>query len=119
MPRPARSVTPLPTWIKITKPLLIGQGANDPRVKKAESDQIVKAMQAKDIPVSYVVFPDEGHGFARPENDIAFFAVTEAFLSVHLGGWFQPIAPSELASSSMLIEAGKQWLPGLPAELRR
>lgn len=112
-------VSPLSHVEKIKKPLLIGQGANDPRVKKSESDQIVKAMQAKNIPVSYVVFPDEGHGFARPENDIAFFAVTEAFLSVHLGGWFQPIAPSELAASSMQIEAGKQWLPGLSPDPAR
>jgi dienelactone hydrolase len=53
---------------KINKPLLIWQVANDPRVKQAESDQIVKAMQAKNIPVTYVVYPDEGHGFARPQN---------------------------------------------------
>jgi dipeptidyl aminopeptidase/acylaminoacyl peptidase len=107
-------VSPLTHADKIKKPLLIAQGANDPRVPKKESDQIVKAMQAKKIPVSYVVFPDEGHGFARPENNIAFFAVTEAFLSVHLGGSYQPITDAELKASSMTIEAGKQWLPGLP-----
>jgi dipeptidyl aminopeptidase/acylaminoacyl peptidase len=59
------------------RPLLIGQGANDPRVNVRESDQIVDAMAAKNIPVIYVVFPDEGHGFARPVNSIAFFAITE------------------------------------------
>ncbi len=64
--------------------MLIGQGANDPRVKQAESDQIVKSMQDKKIPVTYVLFPDEGHGFARPENRLAFYAVTEAFLANHL-----------------------------------
>ena len=99
----------------IKVPLLIGQGKNDPRVNIRESDQIVKAMQAKKIPVSYVVFPDEGHGFARAENNVAFFAIMEAFLSVHLGGYFQPISFSELDASSMQIVAGKQWLPGLPA----
>ena len=63
---------------KITKPLLIGQGANDPRVKQAESDQIVKAMRENGKPVEYVLYPDEGHGFARPENRLHFFAVTRA-----------------------------------------
>jgi dipeptidyl aminopeptidase/acylaminoacyl peptidase len=106
-------ISPLTHVARITKPLLIGQGANDPRVTKSESDQIVAAMKAKDIPVSYVVFPDEGHGFNRPENNRAFFAVTEAFLSVHLGGWYQPIDDAEIAASSMVVEAGRQWLPGL------
>src|SRR5262249_39642487 len=62
------SRSPLTFVDKIRRPLLIGQGANDPRVKQAESDQIVKAMQEKKIPVTYVLFPDEGHGFARPAN---------------------------------------------------
>jgi hypothetical protein len=90
-----------------------GLGANDPRVKNSESDQIVAAMQAKDIPVGCVVFPDEGHGFDRPENIRAFFAVAEAFLSVHIGGWYQPIDTAEIAASSMVVEAGRKWLPGL------
>ncbi|MET0341717.1 MAG: S9 family peptidase [Polyangiales bacterium] len=107
-------VSPLTHADKIVRPLLIGQGANDPRVKKSESDQIVKAMNDKRIPVSYVVFPDEGHGFARPENDVAFFAVTEAFLAVHLGGVYQPIQESELSASSLTIEHGRESLPGLP-----
>jgi len=107
-------VSPLTHVAKITKPLLIAHGANDPRVKKSESDQIVAAMKAKRIPVSYVVFPDEGHGFQRPENSRAFIALTEAFLSAHLGGWYEPIDDAELSASSMVIEAGRQWLPGLP-----
>ena len=107
-------VSPLTHVSRITKPLLIGQGANDPRVKKSESDQIVAAMQANGIPVGYVVFPDEGHGFHRPQNNQAFAALMEAFLSVHIGGWYQPIDESELAASSMVIEAGRRWLPGLP-----
>lgn len=109
-------VSPLTHAARITKPLLIGQGANDPRVRKSESDQIVAAMKAKGIPVGYVVFPDEGHGFERPENNQAFVALTEAFLSVHLGGRYEPIDDAELAASSMVIEAGRQWLPGLPDE---
>ncbi|MBA4065998.1 MAG: S9 family peptidase [Isosphaera sp.] len=75
----------------ITKPLLIGQGANDPRVKQAESDQIVEAMRKNGKPVEYVVYPDEGHGFARPENRLHFNAVTEQFLAKHLGGRAEPV----------------------------
>ncbi|MDY3558868.1 S9 family peptidase [Gemmata sp. JC673] len=75
----------------ITKPLLIGQGKNDPRVKVAESDQIVEAMRKNGKPVEYVLYPDEGHGFARPENRLHFFAVTEQFLAKHLGGRAEPV----------------------------
>jgi len=109
-----RAASPLTYVGQIIRPLLIGQGKNDPRVNERESAQIVKAMQEKHIPVSYLLFPDEGHGFARPENNIAFFGVAEAFLSVHLGGFYQPLTKEELAASSMQIAAGKQWLPGLP-----
>ncbi len=109
-------VSPLTHAARITRPLLIGQGANDARVKRSESDQMVAAMQARGVPVSYVVFPDEGHGFQRPENNQAFLALVEAFFSVHIGGWYQPISESELAASSMSIEAGRRWLPGLPAD---
>ena len=93
------------------------QGANDPRVNKDESDQIVKAMQAKNIPVTYVLFPDEGHGFARPENMLAFTAVAEAFLAQHLGGRAEPITAADFAGSSIQIPAGASELRGLPAEL--
>ncbi len=75
----------------ITKPLLIGQGKNDPRVKVAESDQIVEAMRRNGKAVEYVVYPDEGHGFARPENRLHFNAVTEQFLARHLGGRAEPV----------------------------
>ena len=61
-------------------------GANDPRCKQQEADQIVNAMQERGIPVTYVLYPDEGHGFTRPENRMSFNAVTEAFLAKHLGG---------------------------------
>lgn len=83
--------SPLSRVNYITKPLLIGQGANDPRVKVAESDQIVKAMRDNGKPVEYVLYPDEGHGFARPENRLHFFAVTEQFLAKHLGGRAEPV----------------------------
>jgi len=107
-------VSPLTHAAKIERPLLIAQGANDPRVKQAESDQIVRAMQENHRPVSYVVFPDEGHGFARPENNLAFFAATEAFLSAQLGGVYQPISKAELEASSIQIVTGKEWIPGWP-----
>lgn len=101
---------------KIERPLLIGQGANDPRVKQAESDQIVAAMRAKRIPVTYVLFPDEGHGFARPENNKAFNAVTEAFLAQHLGGRYEPIG-KDFAGSSVQVPEGASQVPGLAAAL--
>ncbi|GAC1574974.1 MAG: S9 family peptidase [Candidatus Elarobacter sp.] len=80
------SQSPLHKANEIRVPLLIGQGANDPRVKIAESDQIVAAMRARDLPVTYVVFEDEGHGFARPENNKRFNAAVERFLHDNLLG---------------------------------
>jgi dipeptidyl aminopeptidase/acylaminoacyl peptidase len=106
------SRSPLTFVDRIKRPLLIGQGKNDPRVKQAESDQIVSAMQKKNIPVTYVLFPDEGHGFVRPENNLAFFGVTEAFLAQHLGGRFQPIG-QDFAGSSIQVPVGGEGVPGL------
>ncbi|MDB5310294.1 MAG: dipeptidyl aminopeptidase/acylaminoacyl peptidase [Gemmataceae bacterium] len=83
--------SPLYMADRITKPLLIGQGANDPRVKQAESDQIVEAVRKAKKEVRYVVYPDEGHGFARPENRLHFFAIAEEFLATHLGGRAEPV----------------------------
>ncbi|KLI99314.1 S9 family peptidase [Luteimonas sp. FCS-9] len=108
--------SPLTRADAITKPLLIGQGANDPRVKQAESDQIVEAMTAKAIPVTYVLFPDEGHGFARPENSKAFNAVAEGFLQTCLGGRSQPIG-GDLAGSSITVPTGADGVPGLAEAL--
>jgi len=82
---------------------LIGQGANDPRVKQSESDQIVAAMQKHGIPVTYVVFPDEGHGFAKPTNNIAFNAVAEGFLASVLGGRAEPAGDTVAASSAEIL----------------
>ena len=104
--------SPLTHADRIVKPLLNGQGANDPRVKQAESDQIVAAMQAKNIPVTYVLFPDEGHGFARPENSIAFMAVAENFLSKCLGGKAEPIGGTVKASTAQ-VPHGAEFAPGL------
>jgi dipeptidyl aminopeptidase/acylaminoacyl peptidase len=109
--------SPLSRADQIRKPLLIGQGANDPRVKQAESDQIVQAMKAKNIPVTYVLFPDEGHGFARPENNTAFNAIAEGFLSRCLGGRAQPIG-DDLAGSSITVPEGADGVPGLAAALK-
>ena len=81
--------SPLNSSAKIRTPLLVVQGANDPRVKKAESDQIVIALRDRGFPVEYLVAPDEGHGFARPVNNMAMFAAAEKFLAKHLGGRFQ------------------------------
>lgn len=108
--RLAHERSPLFQADRISKPLLIGQGANDPRVKQAESDQMVAALKAKGIPVGYILFPDEGHGFLRPENKTAFYAVAEAFLARHLGGRSEPIHPGELESSSMQIKEGLEGL---------
>jgi len=83
--------SPLFSADKIRAPLLIGQGANDPRVKVAESEQIVSAMEKNGLPVTYVVYPDEGHGFARPENRTDFMARAEAFLAKCLGGRAEPL----------------------------
>jgi dipeptidyl aminopeptidase/acylaminoacyl peptidase len=98
----------------IRAPLLIGQGANDPRVNQAESDQIVAAMSAKNIPVTYVLFPDEGHGFAKPENNIAFNAIAEQFLSACLGGLSEPVGDA-LKASSATVAHGVDFTPGLKA----
>ena len=108
--------SPLYKADQIKRPLLIGQGANDPRVNVAESEQIVDAMKAKNIPVTYVVFPDEGHGFARPANNIAFNAVAENFLAKCLGGRAEPIGAA-LKASTAKVEHGAEYAPGLAEAL--
>jgi dipeptidyl aminopeptidase/acylaminoacyl peptidase len=109
--------SPLTYADRITKPLLIGQGQNDPRVNVNESAQIVKAMQAKKIPVTYVLYPDEGHGFRRPENNTAFNAVAEEFLADKcLGGRVEPIG-RDFDGSSITVPVGADLLPGLDAAL--
>jgi dipeptidyl aminopeptidase/acylaminoacyl peptidase len=78
--------SPLSRVDDIRIPVLVAQGANDPRVKRAEAEQIVAALRAKGIPHEYLLFEDEGHGLARPENRERFYAAAEAFLAQHLGG---------------------------------
>jgi dipeptidyl aminopeptidase/acylaminoacyl peptidase len=110
--------SPITRVDQIRRPLLIGQGANDPRVKQAESDRIVAAMQEKKIPVTYVLFSDEGHGFARPENNMAFNAVTEAFLARQLGGRFEPIG-KDFEGSTIQVPAGADQVPGVAEALKQ
>jgi dipeptidyl aminopeptidase/acylaminoacyl peptidase len=81
-----KSRSPLFKADQIKKPLLIAQGANDPRVKQSESDQIVQAMRKNHLPVEYLLFSDEGHGFAKPHNRLKFYAAAEDFLAKVLGG---------------------------------
>jgi dipeptidyl aminopeptidase/acylaminoacyl peptidase len=111
-----KEASPLFQAAKIKRPLLIGQGANDPRVNVKESEQIVDALKANNIPVTYVVFPDEGHGFARPATNIAFNAVAENFLAKCLGGRAEPIG-DVLKASTAQVPHGAEFAPGLKEAL--
>ena len=105
-PKDAELVTkasPLNSADRIIRPLLIGQGANDPRVKQAESEQIVAAIERNRGNVIYVVYPDEGHGFARPENRTDFNARAEAFLGTYLGGRVEPMLGTKVAGSTATV----------------
>jgi dipeptidyl aminopeptidase/acylaminoacyl peptidase len=104
--------SPLTYVDRICRPLLIGQGANDPRVRQAESDQIADSMTSRGIPVTYVLYPDEGHGFARPQNNLSFNAIAEAFLAKCLGGRCEPIG-DDFQNSSLQVIAGAEGIPGL------
>jgi len=91
---------------QIDAPLLIIQGAHDPRVKKAESDQIVDALRAKGKPVTYLLANDEGHGFAKPINKLAMYTAVEDFLAEHLAGHREDQIPTEiLAHLDMLVQS--------------
>jgi acylaminoacyl-peptidase len=107
-----RSRSPLYKVDNIKKPMLIAHGANDVRCTVAQADIIVDTMKDKGIPVTYVVFPDEGHGFQRPENNIAFHAIAEAFLAHCLGGRAEPIG-EDFAGSSHEVREGKDLIEGL------
>ncbi len=87
-----KSRSPLFKVDQIKIPMLIAQGANDPRVPKAESEQIVEALKDKGIDYEYMLFEDEGHGFAKPENRLKFYGAAEKFLAKHLGGRYQEAA---------------------------
>jgi len=99
-----QNASPLFKADRIVRPLLIGQGANDPRVKQAESEQIVNAIEKNGGRVSYVLYPDEGHGFARPENRIDFNARAEAFLAQNLGGRAEPIQGDKYPGSTAVVK---------------
>ena len=98
-----QKASPLFRADKITKPLLIGQGANDPRVNVKESEQIVEAIERNKGSVTYVLYPDEGHGFARPENRIDFNARAEKFLGACLGGRVEPMEGERIAGSTAVV----------------
>lgn len=89
-----KSRSPLYKADQIKIPMLIAQGANDPRVPQAESEQIVEALKANNVEYEYMLFEDEGHGFAIPENRLEFYAAAEKFLAKHLGGRFEEEAPA-------------------------
>jgi dipeptidyl aminopeptidase/acylaminoacyl peptidase len=97
---------------QVSKPLLIFHGLNDVRCKVAESESFVAAMQAKNIPGLFVVFPDEGHGVHLPGNAIAETAITEAFLARHLGGQLEPMG-DDLTNSSYEVRAGRDIFDSL------
>ncbi|MFL0357333.1 S9 family peptidase [Erythrobacter sp. GH1-10] len=111
-----KAASPLYKADKITRPLLIAQGANDPRVKQSESDQIVGAMKEAGIPVTYVLYPDEGHGFAKPANNMAFYGIAENFLAECIGGRAEPLG-EVLEPSSAEVPEGAPHVKGLEAAL--
>lgn len=98
-----KKASPLFSADQIIRPLLIGQGANDPRVKQAESEQIVEAIQKHGGGVTYVLYPDEGHGFARPENRMDFNARAEEFLSRYLQGRCEPLKGERIPGSTAVV----------------
>ncbi len=113
--------SPLTHVRKIKTPLMVVQGANDPRVKQAEAEQIVAAMRKNHIPVTYLLAPDEGHGFARPVNNMAQLAASEKFLSKYLGGRYQesmtPEVAKRLQEITVLEKPAQKELPGDPIPL--
>jgi dipeptidyl aminopeptidase/acylaminoacyl peptidase len=114
-----RAQSPLFHASRIDDPLLVIQGANDPRVKQAESDQIVVAMRDLGRPVEYIVAPDEGHGFAGRENRIAMFAAIEKFLAAHLGGRYQADMPADIQQklSAITVDPAAVEMPQIATAL--
>ncbi len=104
--------SPITSVERITKPLLIAHGGNDPQVRRSETDQIVETLQGKGIPVTYVVYPDEGHGITRAGNRLSLFAVIESFLGEHLGGKVQPVG-TDFDESSIKIPVGGEKIAGV------
>jgi dipeptidyl aminopeptidase/acylaminoacyl peptidase len=107
-----RSRSPINFADQTKNPILIGQGTNDSRVPQDQSDSLVKVMVENGAKVTYALFPDEGHGLHRPENSYAFWAITEVFLGVNLGGRYLPIS-DKLEGSSIQVIEGAMYIPGL------
>ena len=111
------SRSPITRMESVQRPLLIAQGANDPRVTQKESDQMVAALAAKKIPVTYVLYADEGHGFARPENGISFYGITENFLGKCLGGRAEAL--TTFPGAKITVPQGVEGVPGLTQAIGR
>ena len=110
--------SPLTHADKIKTPLLVVQGANDPRVNKREADQIVIALRDRGFPVEYIVAPDEGHGFARPINRMAMLVQAEKFLAKYLGGRYQESLTPEVSKrlQEIMVNPKTVTLPTNPSE---
>jgi dipeptidyl aminopeptidase/acylaminoacyl peptidase len=111
-----RDRSPLHRVRSITKPLLIAQGANDIRVNQVESEQIVAAMKENRLPVTYLLYSDEGHGLERPENRLSWYAIVETFLASQLGGRTEPIG-GDLVGAGLEVREGAAHVPGLEEAL--
>jgi dipeptidyl aminopeptidase/acylaminoacyl peptidase len=113
-----RSRSPIHFIDRVTKPILIAQGSNDSRVPQAQSDRMAHALDSLGVSVTYLVYPDEGHGFLRAENNRSFYAITDAFLARCLGGRAAPIE-NQLEGSSVTVPVGASRIPGLEPALAR
>jgi hypothetical protein len=123
--------SPLYSAGKIKTPLMVVQGANDPRVNRREAEQIVIALRDRGFPVEYLLAPDEGHGFARPVNNLAMFMAVEKFLARHLSGRYQEGGTTEVMARlkeitvdpktvviSKKLDAATVGVPAVTAELK-
>jgi dipeptidyl aminopeptidase/acylaminoacyl peptidase len=110
-----RDQSPLIHAGQMRNPLLVVQGANDPAVKPYQAEKMVAAVKAAGVPVIYLFYPDEGHGFVRAENNLSFAGVAEQFLARCLGGRAQPLTSDEIKASSVQVPEGVDLIPGLTA----
>ena len=111
-----RSRSPINFAQNTKNPVLIGQGARDSRVPQEQSDTVVEKMQQAGVEVTYIVYPDEGHGFAKPANNMSFYAITEVFLGQCLGGRYEPI-DAQIEGSSVQVPVGAEHISGLKEAL--
>lgn len=108
--------SPMSRADRIRVPLLVTNGANDPRVLPSQSDQIVNALKARNHPVTYIFYPDEGHVYEKQKTKVSFHAVAEHFLANCLGGAAEPFG-NDLVRSDMEVRAGAAFIPGLEAAI--